>query len=123
MNIDLASGLKKRVKSVIRKMRRYMKDSLENEEYKTMPKEQKRVLVTKLFMKHQAIEAIKGDTKKAMLAKEDVLKIIEENPWVETEATPAEDKKEERKEKKAQKKVTKAATPSTPAAMVAKAAN
>lgn len=113
MNIDLASGLKKRVKSVIRKMRRYMKDSLEDEEYKTMNKEQKRVIITKLFMKHQAIEAIKGETKKSMLAKEDVLKIIQENPWVETEATPAEDKKETRKEKKAaNKKVAQGQAPS-----------
>jgi hypothetical protein len=104
MNIDLASGLKKRVKSVIRKMRRYMKNSLEEVEYKTLPKEQKRILVTRLFMKHQAMEAIKGDTKRAMLAKEDVLKIIEENPWVEAEATPTEDAKEAKKEKKATNK-------------------
>jgi hypothetical protein len=122
MNIDLASGLKKRVKSVIRQMRRYMKNSLEEVEYKTLPKEQKRVLVTRLFMKHQAMEAIKGDTKKAMLAKEDVLKIIQENPWVETEATPVEDKKEAKKEKKnlQKKSATASATQKTTAALVAK---
>jgi hypothetical protein len=110
MNIDLASGLKKRVKSVIRKMRRYMKGSLDEEQYKDMPKEQKRILVARLFMKHQAMAALKGDDsgkkEKALLRKEDVLKIIEENPWVAEEATPQEEKKEVRKEAKAKKAKT-----------------
>jgi hypothetical protein len=122
MNIDLASGLKKRIKSVIRKMKRYMKTSLEAEDYKAMPKEQKRVLTLKLFMKHQTIEVLKeGTQKKALLRKEDVLKIIEENPWVEAEATPEEEKKEEKKEKKVAKKAAKKATPSTQPAVAAMA--
>jgi hypothetical protein len=83
-NIDVAAGLKKRVKSVIRQMRRYMKNTLEQDEYKAMSKERKRELVIRLFMKHQAIEALKTDMdKKSFLSKEDVQRIIESCPETE----------------------------------------
>lgn len=76
-NIDVASGLRKRIKSVTRKMRRYMKKNVETTEYKEMDKEIKRELVLKLFMKHQAMEALRGDSKKrTLLSKEDVLAIL-----------------------------------------------
>lgn len=84
-NIDLAMGMAKRVQSIVRKMRRAMKNTLEGDEYKEMPKEQKRVLVVRLFMKHQALEALKGESRKSLLQKDDVLNIIKENPWIEEE--------------------------------------
>lgn len=79
-NIDLATGLQKRVKSIVRKMRRYMKNTLEDE-YKEMPREQKREIIVRLFMKHQVMEALKvvGDNKKSLLSKEDVLEIIRQD--------------------------------------------
>jgi len=82
-NIDVAEGLRKRIKSVTRKMRRYMKKYLEEDQYKEMNKETKRELTLKLFMKHQAMEALKDDsTKRSFLAKEDVTRIIEDTPEV-----------------------------------------
>jgi hypothetical protein len=116
--IDLALGLAKRVQSIVRKMRRNLKSSLDEKEYKAMSKEQKRMLITRLFMKHQAIEAIKGENpKKALLAKEDVLKVIQDNPWVEVDATEAEDRKAAKKEVKVTNKIAakKASAKATPA--------
>lgn len=76
-NIDIAVGLRKRIKSVTRKMRRYMKKSLDGDDYKEMAKEAKREMTLKLFMKHQAMEALRGDSKKkTLLSKEDVLAIL-----------------------------------------------
>jgi len=84
-NIDVASGLKKRIKSTIRQMKRYMKNNLDEAEYKDMTKEKKRELVIRLFMKHQAIQALKDDgtQKKSLLQKEDVLRIIQDCPDIE----------------------------------------
>jgi hypothetical protein len=94
-NIDLAMGMMKRIQSIVRKMRRTLKKSLETEEYQNMPKEQKRLLIVKLFAKHQAIEALQGKTKRSLLDKNDVLKTIQDNPWIEAEddGTPDEDEK------------------------------
>lgn len=76
-NIDIAVGLRKRIKSVTRKMRRYMKKSLDGDDYKEMAKEAKREMTLRLFMKHQAMEALRGDSKKrTLLSKEDVLAIL-----------------------------------------------
>jgi hypothetical protein len=96
-NIDVAAGLRKRVKSVTRKMRRYMKKYLEEDQYKDMTVEKKRELTIRLFMKHQAMEALKaqaGDTKKSLLKKEDVLRVIDDCPEIEAR---------ERKSKKAKR--------------------
>lgn len=80
-NIDVAIGLQKRIKSVTRKMRRYMKKYLEEGQYKEMNKETKRELTLRLFMKHQAMEALKdGSKKRSLLSKEDVDRIIRETP-------------------------------------------
>lgn len=94
-NIDLAMGMMKRIQSIVRKMRRTLKKSLETEEYQNMSKEQKRSLIVKLFAKHQTIEALQGKTKRSLLNKDDVLKTIQDNPWVEAEGdgTPDEDEK------------------------------
>jgi len=82
-NIDVALGLQKRIKSVTRKMRRYMKKYLEEDQYKEMNRETKRELTLRLFMKHQAMEALKdGSTKRSLLAKEEVDKIIRDTPEV-----------------------------------------
>lgn len=93
-NIDLAMGMAKRIQSIVRKMRRTLKKSLETE-YQAMSKEQKRLLIVKLFAKHQTIEALQGNTKRSLLNKDDVLKIIQDNPWVEAEGdgTPDEEEK------------------------------
>jgi 5'-3' exonuclease len=80
-NIDLSSGLIKRVKSVTRKMRRYMKHSIDEELYKAMTPEKKREMTLRLFMKYQVIEALKDeDGKKVKLSKEDVLHILDGCP-------------------------------------------
>ncbi len=97
MNIDLAEGLKKRVRSIVRKMRRTLKKSVETEEYQTMSKAQKRMLIVRLFAKHQVIEALQGTQKRSLLKKEDVLKTIEDNPWVEEDDTPDAEEEEEKK--------------------------
>lgn len=87
-NIDVAIGLQKRIKSVTRKMRRYMKKYLEEDQYKDMNRETKRELTLRLFMKHQAMEALKdGSTKRSLLAKEDVDRIIRDTPEVEARPT------------------------------------
>jgi hypothetical protein len=112
-NIDLAMGMMKRIQSIVRKMRRTLKKSLETEEYQNMSKEQKRMLIVQLFAKHQTIEALQGTTKKSLLKKDDVLKIIQDNPWVEEDDTKDKDKKVAKKPaakktpaKKAAKKVS-----------------
>jgi FKBP-type peptidyl-prolyl cis-trans isomerase len=95
-NIDVASGLKKRIKSVTRKMRRYMKNTLEEKEYKELTPEKRRELTVRLFMKHQAIEALKDNAgKKALLDKEDVLAVITDCPDI----APREKKEKVKKEK------------------------
>lgn len=87
-NIDVVEGLRKRIKSVTRKMRRYMKKYLEEDKYKGMNKETKRELTLKLFMKHQAMEALKdGSTKRSLLDKADVTRIIENTPEVPVRET------------------------------------
>ena len=97
-NIDVAVGLQKRIKSVTRKMRRYMKKYLEEDQYKDMNVETKRELTLKLFMKHQAMEALKddGSKKRSLLDKEDVLRIIKDTPEVPSRPT----KKSQRKARK-----------------------
>ena len=95
-NIDVVEGLRKRIKSVTRKMRRYMKKYLEEDQYEGMNKETKRELTLKLFMKHQAMEALKdGSTKRSLLDKADVTRIIENTPEV-----PARETKKTKKTKK-----------------------
>lgn len=80
-NIDLASGLIKRVRTVTRKMRRYMKDSVDEELYKSMTREKKREMTIRLFMKHQLIEDLRDEAgKKVRLSKEDVVHILEDCP-------------------------------------------
>jgi hypothetical protein len=116
-NIDLAMGMAKRIQSIVRKMRRTLKKSLETEEYKTMSKEQKRMLIVKLFAKHQTIEALQanaGTVKKSLLKKEDVLKTIQDNPWVEAEGSEA-DEDEKPTKPTAKKASVKKAVKSTPA--------
>lgn len=82
-NIDVTEGLKKRIKSVTRKMRRYMKKNIEGDKYKAMTPETKRELTIRLFMKHQAMEMLRAEGgKKSMLKKEDILRIIEETPEI-----------------------------------------
>jgi len=103
-NIDLAAGLQKRVKSVTRKMRRYMKKYLESSEYKNLNKETKREITLRLFMKHQTIERLKGETKKAFLSKEEVLEIIKNTP--EVQAKPKKKKVRKVKSKKVEKPMT-----------------
>jgi len=76
-NIDLAAGLKKRVKSITRKMKRYMKKYLDKDGYKEMSVEQKRELTAKLFVKQQLKEQLRGESKKkVMLSEDEVLKIL-----------------------------------------------
>jgi len=61
-----------------------------------MNKETKRELTLKLFMKHQAMEALKdGSTKRSLLDKADVTRIIENTPEV-----PARETKKTKKTKK-----------------------
>ena len=79
-DIDVAEGLWKRIRSTTRKMRRYAKKGMSNEEYKDLSKEQKRDLVTHLFMKYQTIEQLQGDSgKRTILKKDQVEKIVAES--------------------------------------------
>lgn len=79
-DIDVAEGLKKRIKSVTRKMRRYMKKAMEQEEYKEMDKDKKRQLTVKLFMAFQTKEMLReGTGKKTRLSKEEVDRILRED--------------------------------------------
>lgn len=72
-DIDVAEGLKKRIKSVTRKMRRYLKKYTVDEDYKSMSKERKRAITIELFMRFQNKESLRGEnTKKTKLTKEDV---------------------------------------------------
>jgi len=76
-DIDVAEGLKKRIKSVTRKMRRYLKKYVEPEDYKSMSVERKRMITTELFMRFQVKESLRGEgQKKAKLTKEDVETIL-----------------------------------------------
>lgn len=76
LDIDLALGLKKRIKSVVRRMRKYMKKAL-TDEYKELAKEEKRDFICKLFMEYQLKESLRDEnTKKTKLTKEEVLRII-----------------------------------------------
>lgn len=76
-DIDVAEGLKKRVKSVTRKMRRYMKKAL-GDDYKEIDREKKRELTVRLFIQDQTKEMLRdGKGKKARLTKEEVLRILE----------------------------------------------
>ena len=59
-----------------------MKKYLEGTEYKDLNRETKRVLTLQLFMKHQAMEALKGNVKRALLDREDVMDIIKNTPEV-----------------------------------------
>lgn len=78
-DIDVTEGLKKRIKSVTRKMRRYMKKSL-GDDYKEVDKEKKRELTVKLFMEHQTKEMLRNEQgKKVRLTKEEVARILEKN--------------------------------------------
>jgi hypothetical protein len=79
IDIDVASGLKKRVKRVVRKMRKLMKRHMDEDEYKDLSREHKRELTIRLFMQYQTKELIRGENKKVILSKEDVLRIVE-NP-------------------------------------------
>ena len=118
INIDLAMGMAKRIQSIVRKMRRTLKKSLETEEYKNMSKEQKRMLIVKLFAKHQTIEALQataGTLRKSLLKKEDVLKTIQDNPWVETENSMEDDEEKPTKKPATKKAPAKKATKSTSA--------
>jgi len=76
-NIDLASGLKKRVKSITRKMRRYMKKYMDSDDYKNLTVEEKREFTVKLFMKHQTKEQLRDEgAKKARLTEQEVVDIL-----------------------------------------------
>lgn len=78
-DIDVAEGLKKRIKSVTRKMRRYMKKAL-GDDYKEIDKEKKRELTVKLFIEHQTKEMLRdGYGKKTRLSKEEVARILDSN--------------------------------------------
>jgi len=108
-NIDVATGLRKRIKSVTRKMRRYMKNTLEEDDYKTLTPEKRRELTVRLFMKHQAIEALKeGTGKKALLDKEDILRVIDDCPEIAPRERKSKQKmtSDEKALKKAEKKLT-----------------
>lgn len=77
INIDLVEGLKKRIKSVTRKMRRYMKKNLTKEKYESISDNEKRENVIKLFMKQQTKESLSEEsTKKVMLSSQEVLNIL-----------------------------------------------
>lgn len=77
LDIDLASGLRKRIKSISRKMRRYMKKGLGEDEYKDTDKIQKRESICKLFMKFQTKELLKDNyEKKTTLTKEEILSAL-----------------------------------------------
>lgn len=81
-DINLAEGLKKRIKSVTRKMRKHLKSVMEDEDYKDLTREQKRDLTIKLYMRHQNKEALRDQMgKKTRLTKEDVKNILEENGY------------------------------------------
>jgi hypothetical protein len=81
-DINVAEGLKKRVKSVTRKMRRYLKNSMEDDAYKNLTREEKRDLTIKLFMRHQNKEALRDQMgKKTRLTKDEVKSILEENGY------------------------------------------
>ena len=76
LDLDLANGLKKRIKSVTRKMRRYLKKFAED--YKDMPLQDKREATVKLFAKYQAKDLLKNGVRgKSILSREDVLKILD----------------------------------------------
>jgi hypothetical protein len=77
-DIDVAEGLKKRIKRDVRKMRRYMKKVLD-EDYKEMTKERKRELTVKVFMRYQLKEKLKqqgNPGKKVRLKREEVEEIV-----------------------------------------------
>lgn len=75
-DINVAEGLKKRIKSVTRKMRRYMKKAL-GDDYKNVDKEKKRELTVKLFVEQQTKEMLKNEHgKKTRLSKEEVARIL-----------------------------------------------
>ncbi len=75
-DVDVAEGLKKRIKSVTRKMRRYMK-KVAGDYYKEIDRGKKRELTVKLFLEHQTKEMLRNEHgKKVRLSREDVLRIL-----------------------------------------------
>lgn len=76
-DINVAEGLKKRIKSVTRKMRRYLKKYTDKEDYKSMSKERKRAITIELFMKFQNKESLRNEgDKKTRLTKEDIEEVL-----------------------------------------------
>jgi hypothetical protein len=79
-DIDIAEGLKKRIKSVTRKMKRYLKKYMDKEDYKSMSKERKREITVELFMRFQNKEILRNENqKKSRLTKEDVEAVLRNN--------------------------------------------
>jgi hypothetical protein len=78
INIDLAEGLRKRVKGITRKERRFLKKNMIEAEYKSMTKEEKRQMTISLFLKRQTKELLEGKFQgKTILSKDDVKKILD----------------------------------------------